>query len=928
MQFKNLFIGAFVGLFIINSVCAQDLSLDTAVRMGELPNGFRYFIKANTYPKNRAVLYLANKVGSILEEEKESGLAHFLEHMNFKGTTHFPKNELINYLEGAGVKFGADLNAYTSFDETVYQLPIPTDQPDLWKNGLQIMRDWASEAILDEQEFEKERGVILEEKRLQQNASGRMREKYLPALYNFSRYAERAPIGLEEVIAKADITRIRDFYKRWYRPDLQALIVVGDIDVAQVEQQIKALFGDLKMPAKAPDRPQYSIDLIDSLRYVQVKDKEFSSYQLEFFYKRKAAPVKDVAGFKGQLVRQLSNSLLASRFQEIARAGEPSYRGMSVSAGDFIDDITTLNVRVALRPDKLDAGFKAAWTELLRIQRHGFTADEFQDVKERLRTQLSLQLSEKDKIPSINFVEDYLQYFLQGTAFQAVEQEIALTTQLLDQITTQDIRQYLNDFLAAKDVVALVLGADDGIVLPSKQDLLTWQAEAAAMEIRPYVQQRDSLALFREKPIAGTVKKVQQHAAIGFTQWTLRNGVNIYAKATDFKNNEILFTGFSRGGASLYADADYYSAVNASTFVLNSGVGQLNANQLAQFLNAKAVQVRPYIADREEGISGASSAAALETALGLTHQYMASARLDTARFHIIMDRSKEAMRNRDADPKQVFADTVGNVLGGYHFRRQPTSVQTLAQIQADRVSHIFQERFANAGDFNFVFVGNFNLDSLKALTELYLGSLPATSTREEAIDLNIRVPEGKIRKDLTLGAGDKGTVQLVYSGKYRYSMQNNIYLDALKTAVELRLMERLRKRESGVYSPSVQLTKAKHPLGFFAVVISFDCDPKREDELITAVREELAKIVQEGIVGEELSKFVAEEKRTVELQSTSNQFWLSYLKGQLEKQEPLSAWLSYPTLLDKTSVTALNKYVKKLPLLENEIIVTLTPANK
>lgn len=929
MKIKRILFSFCVYLISTSLAVGQKLPLDPTVRMGTLSNGFRYFIKANRFPENRAVLYLANKVGSILEEESERGLAHFMEHMNFKGTTHFPKNALIDYLEKAGVKFGADLNAYTSYDETVYQLPLPTDDQELWKNGMQIMRDWAAEATLDSDEFEKERGVILEEKRLQQTAAGRMREKYMPTLYNYSRYANRLPIGLDEVIQQADISVIRDFYKRWYRPDLQALIVVGDIDVDQVESQIIKLFSDLKLHENPLERKRYTIPLIDTLRFVEAKDKEYSNINIDVIFKRRAEAVIDEAGFRGNLVRDMANSLIASRIQEIMRRGSKPFAGLSMGASPFIANLESFNIRVSLLPNKLTEGFRAAWTEVQRINRYGFSSEELKDVKDKLAARIKIQESEKDKISSSNLLEDYLNYFLTGDAFLSIDQKIKLTRDFLDQINVTDVNQYISDYLAEKDQVILVLGTDkEGLKLPDKSAVLGWITEASTVDIAPYTQDRTAVQLFDKMPLSGKIIHEGNIPAVEIHHWTLSNGVKVYAKPTTFKNDEILFTAFSPGGSSLYSDADYYSSVNATAFVVNSGLGKLNSSQLSQFLNAKAVQVMPYIGEREEGFNGASIGKDFGTGLGLLHLYMTGSNLDTARFRIIMDRSEEAMKNRAEDPKRAFTDTVGNILGSYHFRRQPGSLATLKQIKLDRVHTIFKERFANAADFTFVFVGNFNVDSLKLLTEQYLGNLPSSNVIEKAKDLGIRVPEGKMRRDLHAGKGDKGIVQLVYSGKYNFNAQNNLHLDALKACIDFRLIERLRKQESGVYSPQVQLTKTKQPLGFYAIVINFECDPNRKDELIKAVEEELLKIKNEGLKQEELDKFVAEEIRSYELRSKSNQFWLNYVKVQLENREPLQSIFSYSEHLKRQNLSAVNTAVRKLICINNEIIVTLSPDKK
>ncbi|MEJ5145316.1 M16 family metallopeptidase [Sphingobacterium sp. MYb388] len=929
MKLKHLIVGVFALLFGAKNLKSQELMVDPSVKIGQLPNGFRYYIKSNTYPEKRAVLYLVNKVGSILEEENERGIAHFIEHMNFKGTTHFPKNQLIDYLERAGVKFGADLNAYTSFDETVYQLPLPTDDAELWKNGMLIMRDWASEAILDKGEFEKERGVILEEKRLKQNATGRTRDQYMPMVYNFSRYADRSPIGLDHVISKGDIQVLQDFYKRWYRPDLQALIIVGDIDINEVETQIKNLFSNLKPNEKAPVRPSYAMSLIDSTRFVQVKDKELSNYQIDIILKRKSTAVVDSQGFRQSIIEDLTNNLSANRLQEIFRESSKTYLGLSMKSGPFLAGLESMHISASLSPQQWKDGFKSAWMEIERIKRHGFTLEELNDVKEMLLTRISLQEKEKEKIPSQYFVENYLDHFLTGTVYLSIDERISLTRQMLKTISVDEVSSFIKSYLMAQDRVILVMGADkDSVNVPEKSEVLLWMEEVDKMDISVYHQERHEIFLLDSITNTGKIVSQESNPMMGLTQWTLSNGVKVYAKPTDFKNDEIFFTAFSPGGSSLYNDRDYYSAMNASTFILNSGLGRLNASELSRFLNAKTIQVQPYIGDREEGISGSSINRDLETALGMVHLYMTDVKLDTARFNSIVDRSKSAMRNRSDDPNRAFADTVGNILGNYHFRRQPSSLANIEQIRADRLESIFRERFANAADFTFLFVGSFDVDSLKILTEKFLGSLPASDIREKAIDLKIRVPEGKVRKDLYMGQGDKSTVQIVYSGKYRFGMLNNQHLDALKAIMDFRLTERLRKQEGGVYSPSVQLTKAKDPLGFYAFVISFNCDPERRDNLIAAVREELSKIQREGVMQKELDKFTAEQIRMYELQVKSNQFWLSYLKGQLDRKESIEEVLEYMQGWKTLNLKSFNKRLGTFMTLDNEVIVTLSPGKK
>jgi len=913
-------------LLIPGMISGQNLTNDPSVKTGLLKNGFRYYIKRNVEPAGRATIYLANKAGSILENEEERGIAHFIEHMNFNGTKHFPKNELISYLERSGVKFGADLNAYTGFDETVYQLPLPTDNADLWNNGLQIMRDWAADATLDQTEFDKERGVIQEERRMRKDAGSRIAEQYRPILYNHSRYADRMPIGKDNVVLKSDVSVARNFYKRWYRPDLQALIIVGDIDINAVEKQVIKLFSDLRSPAHAVPRKTYTIPLKKSTDFLRTSDPEFSQSYIQFYFKQLSYPVKTREDFRKQLVERLTNMLYANRLSAVYNNSKPAYMGASVEISPLIANLDALTFNVALNPEKIKSSFDAFWTEMERVKRFGFTADEIQAVKDRFNRSMELALSEKNKAKSAGYAENYLQHFLKGDAYHSVEERDQLYHLYIDQITGKEIAQYLGTFLKSADQTILVLGPDKGKdQLPDQQLLNKWMHAIEITDIKPYQAEKAAGSLLTQIPVPGKIVKEEQINKLGIYHWQLDNGMNIYAKPTDFKNNEVLFSGFSNGGTSLYDDADFQSAKNAAAFITSSGLGQFNAGQLDQILNKKALQVQPYIAGRSEGFSGASASGDLPTAFELLYLYMTAAKLDTARFNRIITQSKSAFRNRTPDPERDFSDTIGYVLSGYHPRRKPASIENYDQIDSAKVRAIFRERFSNPGDFTFVFTGNFNVDSLKIWTANYLGAVPPDGKAEYAKDLHIRVPEGKIRKDLRAGKSDKATVQLVLSGTYDYETKSNLYLDLLKAALQFRLNTRLREVEGGVYSPQVYVTKAKQPVNFYAYTISFECDPARMEQLITAAKEEIAKLSKSGVTAEELQKFVAEESRSNELELRSNQFWSAYITSAINNDEPLASLLD-----DQANLQALNlkesiKYSVQFLNQKNEIIFTLRP---
>ena len=913
-------------LLIPGMISGQNLTNDPSVKTGLLKNGFRYYIKRNVEPAGRATIYLANKAGSILETEEERGIAHFIEHMNFNGTKHFPKNELISYLERSGVKFGADLNAYTGFDETVYQLPLPTDNAELWSNGLQIMRDWAADATLDQTEFDKERGVIQEERRMRKDAGSRIAEKYRPILYNHSRYADRMPIGKDNVVLKSDVSVARNFYKRWYRPDLQALIIAGDIDVDAVEKQVIKLFSDLRSPAHAVPRKTYTIALKKSTDFLRTSDPEFSQSYIQFYFKQVSYPVKTREDFRKQLVERLTNMLYANRLSAVYNNSKPAYMGASAAISPLIANIDALTLNVALNPEKIKSSFDTFWTEMERVKRFGFTADEILAVKERFNRSMELALSEKNKAKSAGYAENYLQHFLKGDAYHSVEERDKLYHLYIGQITGKEIAQYLGAYLKSADQTILVLGPDkEKDQLPDQQLLNKWMHAVEITDIKPYQAEKAAGSLLTQIPVPGKIVKEDQVNELGIYHWQLDNGMNIYAKPTDFKNNQVLFTGFSHGGTSLYNDADFYSAKNAASFITSSGLGQFNAGQLDQILNKKALQVQPYITDRAEGFSGASASGDLPAAFEMLYLYMTAAKLDTSRFNRILTQSKSAFRNRTPDPERDFSDTIGYVLSGYHPRRKPAAIENFDQIDSAKVRAIFRERFSNPGDFTFVFTGNFNVDSLKIWTANYMGAVPPDGNAERAKDLHIRVPEGKIRKDLRAGKSDKATVQFVLSGKYDYGIKSNLYLDLLKAALQFRLNTRLREVEGGVYSPQVYLTKAKEPVNFYAYTISFECDPARMEQLITAAKEEIAKLSISGATAEEVQKFVAEESRANELALRSNEFWLNTIQSSLNNNEPLLSLLAVPADLKKLDSKESQQYSLQLLNQQNEIIFTLRP---
>jgi zinc protease len=884
---RNIF-SAILLIFCISSVNAQILPLDKNVRTGKLPNGFTYFIRHNTEPKHRVYLYLVNKAGSILEDEDQRGLAHFMEHMSFNGTKHYPKNELVDYLQKIGVRFGADLNAYTSFDETVYQLPIPTDNPAILKNGFQIMRDWAQEATLDPVEINKERGVVLEEKRLGKGAEERMERLTLPLMLNNSRYAVRSPIGIDTVLDNFKPEAIRRFYKDWYRPDLQALVVVGDIDVNKTEALIKSQFGTLKNPVHEKARLKYKADLTGKNQFLVVTDPEMTATVGQVLIKHRARKLRSEDDYRQTVKQQLFNQMLGERYQELSRQAVPAYIDGGAGIQGFMAGLDSYTATVQAKPGELENGFKAVWRETVRLQRYGFTQTEMDRAKQTYLAGMDAALKERDKTESESYVKEYQDYFLNGTASPGILAEYALVKKDLPAISLSDVNAlcaaYIKD--TDRDIVIQAPEADKAN-LPDEATVLGWIKNVEQEDLKPYNDDATDKPLLALQPLPGPIINKKFNKVVGTTEWTLSNGLKVILKPTTFKNDEISFTAFAPGGTSVYNDADYQSAANSSAIIPACGLGEFNADQLQKLLSGKQVSVAPYIGERSQGISGSSTVKDLETALQLTYLYFTAPRKDEGMFQNIIARSKAGLNDRANDPGSVYSDTVSAVLGNYNMRRTGPTPEKVDQVNLDRAYEIFKERFADASGFTFVFVGNIDTIQIKPLLEKYLGSLPATNKNEQSVDLHIHAPAGQLAKTVYRGSEPKATVDLVFSGDYDFNSQNNTQLKALAEVLEIRLLERLREDESGVYTPSASASVEKYPSNRYGFYIHFGCAPKNVDKLIASAMDEIEKLKTSGPPQINIDKYKAEHQRGMELALKTNDFWLGYLDNQYENKENL-----------------------------------------
>ncbi|MCO5950671.1 M16 family metallopeptidase [Mucilaginibacter flavidus] len=902
-------------------VAAGLLPADPEVIVGKLPNGLTYYVRKNAEPKNRAELYLVNKVGSVLETDDQQGLAHFTEHMAFNGTRDFPKNDMVSYLQKSGVKFGADLNAYTSFDETVYQLPLPTDSVDVFEKGFNILANWASYVTFDPKEIDSERGVVLGEKLANgKNAQERLSNQTYPILLNNSRYAQRIPIGKEDILKTFKPETIKSFYHDWYRPDLQAVIAVGDFDPARVVELIKRNFSSLQNPANEKPRTVYNVPPTPGTVVKIATDKEFPYTLAEIIVKHPQTSIKNTADLMQSIRVQLFNQMLNDRISELTQKPTPPFVYGQSSYGPFIgkqDAFTTIAVS---KSGGLETAIKAAVAETERVRHFGFTLTELERAKQTALTGIDNAYRERDKTRSANFVGEYQQNFLHGDAFAGISYVYNFYVNNINKITLAELNGMAGKFVSDQNRVIIVEAPEsEKDKLPNEKTILDWIANAGK-GVTAYVDNTSDKPLLDQLPKAGKITETKADSLIGITTFTLSNGAKVVLKPTKFKNDQVLINGYSFGGTSLASDDDYTSAELAGGIIGASGIADFTQIQLNKILSAKNVSVSPYISDVAQGITANTTPKDFETAMQLIYLYFTQPRKDADVWQANISQTNALLANRGLNPGSVFQDTVSATLNNHNFREMVVTPERLNKASLDKAYAFYKDRFSDASSFVFTFVGNFDVAVLKPYIEAYLASLPSTNRKETYKNLNIVPPAGQITKTINKGIGEKGTVQLVFSGNYDYNDVNNIQIDALEEVLQNRLLDRLREQDGKIYNPGVRASYKKIPNSRFSFTISFTCVPADVDRLIADTQDEINKLKQSGALQADIDKFVAEEARSTQVQLKENVFWAGYLGASAQNQEDPDAILHHVSNLSNITTgstkDAANKYLSGTNLIK------------
>ncbi len=905
---------------------SQPVPVDPRITTGILPNGLRYYIRKNQAPKNRAELRLAVNAGSILEDDDQRGLAHMVEHMAFNGTTHFPEQDIIAFMQAIGMRFGAHVNAHTGFDETVYQLQIPTENPMVIDRALLALEDWARNVTFSPVEVDKERGVVLEEWRLGLGAEERMRDKQFPVLLKGSRYADRLPIGTPETLRTFSYDRLRRFYNDWYRPDLMAVVAVGDFDVAAVERMIKAHFEPIPRPANPRPRQDFPVPDHPATLYTVATDPEATVSTVSIINKMPFRDQTTVGSYRQSLVERLFTSLLSSRLEELSHTADPPFLAAETSRSMFVHtaEVTALNA-VAV-DNNIEKAVTAMFLEMERVARFGFTSTELEREKLNMRLFLERATVEEATWESDSLADEYIRNFLQKEPIPGIQYEYGLHQRFVPEITLLEVNALAKNWMPDRSRVVVVSGPQRrGVTMPTEARLAAAIKAGSDAPLSAYVDTVSALPLLEPQPSPGRVTRTTPRDALGITEWELSNGVRVVLKPTTNKQDEILFRAVSPGGTSMASDQDYIPAETAAAVVERSGLGKLNESTLEKKLAGKTAFVRPEIRDTSEGLRGGSTRGDLETMFQLVYLTFTQPRADQDAFATYLRQLQATLANRQAMPDAAFNDAVEAAVTQGHPRARPLSADQLPQLSLQKSLAFYKDRFADASDFTFVFVGNIDINTFKPLVEKYLASLPATNRREVPKDLGIRPPAGVVERQVTKGLDPRSQVTVVFAGQFQNDQTNRVLMQAMAESLEGSLQRTLREDLGGTYGVSARPQFSEQPINEYRVTISFACDPARTEALVASMFRVVDRFRETGPSREQTADVRAALARDLETNSRDNGYLLNLLAYKYQYGEDPADVFNLETFYDKITPAAIRQAAQLYLDTKRYVKVTMMP---
>ncbi|MDP4240534.1 MAG: insulinase family protein [Bacteroidota bacterium] len=865
---KNLFNLIFLCLLLavaVNLVAqqVQPLPVDPKVRYGKLDNGLTYYIRANKEPKQRADFYIAQNVGAILENDDQNGLAHFLEHMAFNGTKNFPGKAIINYLENIGIKFGADINAHTSLDETVYNLSdVPTVRDGIVDSSLLVLHDWSNFISLEDSEIDAERGVIREEWRTGAGADRRMWKESNKLKYPGSQYAKRDVIGDTAIINNFDHKTIREFYKKWYRPDLQAILIVGDVDVDKVEAKIKSLFTDIPKKANEAERTIYPIADNQKPIVSVVKDREARMTRLELEYKHDKLPENiklSISGYVNSTINGLISSMIGNRFEEITQQADAPFVAGYANYGELVKSKDAFQLLAIPKEGQELQGLNAILLEAEKIKRFGFTNSELERAKTDFLKNVEKAYNERDNQKNNDLVEEYVRNFLNQEPIPGIEWEYQTLQMMLPQLKLDMVNQVAKSYVTDTNMIVSIMAPDkEAVKIPAEDQIRAAIENAKTATLTAKAEETSNKPLIQKVPKAGKIIKTSQNKSLGTTEWKLSNGVKVIFKPTTFKKDEILLTAYSDGGLSKVANvADLASGSQAASIVANNGLGEYNQIELNKILTGKIATVSPSIGAYDEGFSGNSSVSDFETMLQLVYLHFTAVRKDDNAFKAMMNAYRASLANIASDPRKAFSDSVNVMVTNHNVRTVIMSLKTLDLIDQDKALAIFKERFAMPADFTFLFTGNIDPANEKVRNTIctYLGGLKSKKGNETFTDNNIRKPKGKVSNYFTKEMKIKKASNFVlYNASMPYNLNNRTAVTAIGSILSLRYLESIREKEGGSYGVGVRGSLNNTPVEEATLMMQFDTDPLKQAKLISIIHSEIDEIVAKGPRTDDLQK--------------------------------------------------------------------------
>lgn len=931
---KKLVLMGAVALFAVQVGAQQipDIPVDKNVRIGKLDNGLTYYIRHNGYPAKQADFYIAQNVGSILEEDNQRGLAHFLEHMCFNGTKHFPGNSLIGYLETVGVRFGYNLNAGTGMDRTVYNISsVPTAREGVIDSCLLVLHDWADDLTLDPAEIDSERKVIHEEWRSQMPPFMRMIEKAMPVICADSKYAHRMPIGTMEVVDNFPHQALRDYYEKWYRPDEQGVIVVGDIDVDKVEAKIKALFSPIALPKDAAKREYFSIPDNDEPLVSVQKDKEQSQFISLLMFKHDPASKevkKSIAYLAMQYMEEVISVMLNQRLSEIQMRADAPFTVAQCAEDEFLMTNTknAFMAEIVPKGDDVEGAVEAVLRELLRARQAGFTATEYDRARAEYLSQLDKTYNNRNQQETKTFSDAYVANFLTGEPLPGIENEYAIMKPMAAQIPVAAINQVIGELITDKNMVLVAFCPErEGTVYPTEAGLKEMIAKVKTEKLEAYVDKTINEPLMTQLPKPGKIVSEKANPTFGTTELKLSNGARVILKKTDFKNDEVVVQAFSEGGFSLYPDKDMPNVLVLDRVMSQTGLGKFSNADLAKLLSGKQVSFATYLQEKTEGAMGSTTPKDMETLFQLAYLRFTAPKEDTEAFQAVMGSLKSELDNKASNPQAAFSDSITVVLGQHHPRAVQLNASMLDKVDYKRIQQIYKERYANAGDFTFVFSGNFEPDSIRPLIARYIASLPGNGKREASHDFGVRPPKGICRNIFTRQMEVPQTLMgIFWNGKCDYTLENKVLASLTGQIMSTIYLEEIREKEGATYSIGAGVVLEKNtPESIAMLQVVSPLTPEKSEKAVNIVIALAEKMAKEGPTETQLAKAKEFMLKQAASNARINGYWVARLKEyELNRVDMLT---DYVKTAESTTTADVKAFVNGLVGQNNRTEVVMNP---